>query len=139
MSNETATPSVVTPKEKKTRNVQDRTYKVVSLPTDRERLPPQLKALVTVIEDAAKDGAPVSRKAALAAWIAACGSKAAESVFTSYIHALISFAFMDKIPVVAAGTEKKILSAEERKAKLLDMISKLPDADKKELLAKLGA
>jgi len=123
--------------EPKVRKAVSTAYKVASLPENREKLSPQLRALVNAIDElqvAAEDGSmTVKRSEVFAAWAKAVNSEDGEKVFASYIHQLISFAFIERIG--EAGVARKVLSPEERKAKLMNMISKLSASDRAELLA----
>jgi len=114
-------------------------YEVVSLPTNRDRLSPQLRALVDAVDETKQEiGGKqiVARATLLAAWSAKIGSESGDKVFASYMHQLLSFAFLDRIGSNAAP--KKVISPMERKQKLMDMLAKLPEADRKELLASMG-
>lgn len=116
-------------------------YEVVSLPSNRDRLSPQLRALVDTIDTCTQDinGKKIVFRAEIfTKWTLAIGSESGDKVFASYMHQLLSFAFLDRVD---AGTSKpkKVISPMERKQKLLDMLAKLPEADRKELLASMGA
>ena len=123
--------------EPKVRKVVSTSYKVASLPANREKLSPQLRALVNAIDElqvAGEDGSmTVKRSEVFAKWAADVKSEEGEKVFASYIHQLISFAFIERIGE-AGGAARKILSPEERKAKLMNMIAKLSEQDRAELL-----
>ncbi len=114
-------------------------YEVVSLPTNRDRLSPQLRALVDVIDESKTEiGGKqiVARAIILAKWMERIGSESGDKVFASYMHQLLSFAFLDRVGTTS--TPKKVISPMERKQKLMDMLAKLPEADRKELLASMG-
>jgi len=125
---------------KKEKNKAATAYEVISLPSNRDRLSPQLRALVDVIDESKEEiGGKqiVARAIILAKWTNKVGSESGDKVFASYMHQLLSFAFLDRIGTSA--TPKKVISPMERKQKLMDMLAKLPEADRKELLASMGA
>lgn len=114
-------------------------YEVVDLPKNREKLGPQLRALVEAVDETKEEigGKQVVFRARLfAKWTDKVGSESGDKVFASYMHQLLSFAFLERIGV--AATPKKVISPMERKQKLLDMLAKLPEADRKELLASMA-
>ena len=77
------------------------------------------------------------RSEIFAKWASAIGSESGDKVFASYMHQLLSFAFLDRVGNGTA-TPKKVISPLERKEKLMAMLAKLPEADRKELLASMG-
>jgi hypothetical protein len=134
------TDTVVETAEPKARKAVQTTYKVLSLPTLREKLSPQLRALVNAIDQLQTVGTEenaglmiVKRAEVFSAWAKAVDSEDGEKVFASYIHQLISFAFIERLGD-SGGVARKILSPEERKAKLMNMIAKLSESDRAELL-----
>lgn len=125
--------------EKKEKKAAATSYEVVSLPSNRDRLSPQLRALVDAIDENTEEVGGkkvVFRARLLAKWMEKIGSESGDKVFASYMHQLLSFAFLDRIGTNA--TPKKVISPMERKQKLMDMLAKLPEADRKELLASMG-
>src|SRR5713101_3193518 len=101
MSNETMTASTAEPKVRKAVST---TYKVLSLPENREKLSPQLRALVNAIDMLQEAGEGenagfnvVMRKDVFTQWSKDVNSEDGEKVFASYIHQLISFAFIERI------------------------------------------
>lgn len=126
-------------KKKKEKTKAATSYEVVSLPPNRDRLSPQLRALVDAVDENTEDiggKKVVFRARILAKWSEKIGSESGDKVFASYMHQLLSFAFLDRIGTNAAP--KKVISPMERKQKLMDMLAKLPEADRKELLASMG-
>lgn len=124
---------------KKEKNKAATSYEVISLPSNRDRLSPQLRALVDAVDENTEEiaGKKVIFRARLfAKWSEKVGSESGDKVFASYMHQLLSFAFLDRIGTNAAP--KKVISPIERKQKLMDMLAKLPEADRKELLASMG-
>ncbi len=114
-------------------------YEVISLPTQRDRLSPQLRGLVDAIDECTEDieGKKIVYRARLLdKWKSKVGSESGDKVFASYMHQMLSFAFLDRVGTTT--TPKKIISPMERKQKLLGMLSQLPEADRLELLAQLG-
>lgn len=77
-------------------------YEVVSLPSNLDRLSPQLKALVTTI-DFLKEGidgkSVIDRDKVYQSWLSDLGLETNDKVFASYIHQLIQFAFLDRMNV----------------------------------------
>lgn len=134
------TDTVVMEAPTKEKKASATSYKVVSLPAVRERLSPQLRALVQAIDDSQREingEQIVLRSEIFAKWASAIGSESGDKVFASYMHQLLSFAFLDRVGGTA--TPKKVISPLERKEKLMAMLAKLPEADRKELLASMGA
>jgi hypothetical protein len=132
--------AVETAAEPKARKQVQTAYKVLSLPTLREKLSPQLRALVNSIDELQVAGEGdnaglmiVKRAEVFNSWAKAVDSEDGEKVFASYIHQLISFAFIERLGD-SGGVARKILSPEERKAKLMNMIAKLSESDRAELL-----
>ena len=128
----------VTPKKDKAKAAT--AYEVVSLPSQRDRLSPQLRALVDAIDENTEEvngKKTIFRARLFAKWSEKIGSESGDKVFASYMHQMLSFAFLDRIGGTTVA--KKVISPAERKAKLMDMLAKLPEADRKELLASLAS
>lgn len=122
-------------KEAKEARVKATQYAVLSMPSNKERLSPQLRALVAAFERCAVDGFAF-RSAVYALWAELCATTNGEKVFASYIHQLTSFGFIDRVGEAKAAP-RKVLTADERKTKLRDMLAKLSDADRAEFIASL--
>ncbi len=71
------------------------TYKVNSLPNNREKLSPQINALIQAIEKCQKDNF-VKRAEVFDAWSKMTSSTDNDKVFASHIHDLIQYDFLDK-------------------------------------------
>jgi hypothetical protein len=104
------------------------TYEVVSLPSNIDRLSPQLKALVNTIsflsED--QDGKKViDRDKVYTSWLEDIGMEANDKVFASYIHQLIQFAFLDRMNV----KPKKEHTVEELKKMIAKQMKLLKEAE----------
>lgn len=125
--------------DKKDKKKTATSYEVVSLPPQRDRLSPQLRALVDAIDETTEEingKKMVFRARLFAKWSEKVGSESGDKVFASYMHQMLSFAFLDRAG--GATQVKKVISPAERKQKLMDMLAKLPEADRKELLASLA-
>ena len=132
-----ANTATASPKERaKVRTI----YIVTTLPANRQKLSPQLRALVASIDECQVQNAEgksiVYRDEIFASWSKAIGSESGDKVFASYMHQLLSFAFLERIE--GEHKPRKIVSPEERKSKMKEMLSKLSEADRKEILASLG-
>jgi hypothetical protein len=104
-------------------------YEVVSLPSNRERLSPQLLALVTTIDFLKEeiDGKQViDRDKVYLSWLADIEMETNDKVFASYIHQLIQFAFLDRMNV----KPKKEQTVEELKKMIEKQMKLLKQAEK---------
>lgn len=105
-------------------------YEVVSLPSNRDRLSPQLLSLVTTIEflSEEQDGKKViDRDKVYLSWLEEINMTSNDKVFASYIHQLVQFAFLDRMNI----KEKKVQSVDELKkmiAKQMQLL-KLAEAE----------
>lgn len=105
-------------------------YKINSLPSNKEKLSPQLQKLVETIDFCQVDKV-INRDEVYKMWLVEINSESNDKVFASYIHQLIQFDFIDRIdskPKVEMTIEQKrtlfmkqmkLMTAEERQA-LLD-------------------
>lgn len=104
-------------------------YEVVSLPSNRERLSPQLLALVNTIEFHRQeiDGKSViDRDEIYKSWMADLDGQSNDKVFASYIHQLIQFAFLDRMNV----KPKKEPTVDELKKMIAKQMQLLKKAEK---------
>jgi len=106
-------------------------YEVVSLPSNRERLAPQLHVLVATIEEQMSNSRIVSRDDVYKAWIEKLNLESNDKVFASYIHQLVQFAFLDRLNV----KPKKESSVAELKQMIEKQMLLLKEAEKAEELA----
>lgn len=116
-------------------------YEVISLPMNRQRLSPQLLALVETIEeqmnfDIDNPTTVIDRDDVYKSWLSKIDMAENDKVFASYIHQLISFAFIDRLNV----KPKKEQTVEELKAMIAKQMKLLKQAEKDaELAAELAA
>ncbi len=106
-------------------------YEVVSLPSNREKLSPQLKALVNTIEFLKEDVDGkffVDRDKVYQSWLDDIDMTNNDKVFASYIHQLIQFAFIDRVEVERKA--KKVHTVDELKAMIEKQIKMLKIAEK---------
>jgi len=106
-------------------------YEVVSLPSNREKLSPQLKALVNTIEFLKEDVDGkffVDRDKVYQSWLDAIDMTNNDKVFASYIHQLVQFAFIDRVEVERKA--KKVHTVDELKAMIEKQIKMLKIAEK---------
>lgn len=104
-------------------------YEVISLPTNKDRLSPQLFALVNTIDfmKADLDGKMViDRDEVYKSWLADIDMVSNDKVFASYIHQLVQFAFLDRMNV----KPKKEQSVEELKKMIAKQMKLLEQAEK---------
>lgn len=108
-------------------------YEVVSLPSNRQKLAPQLQVLVETIEEQMdKTTRIVSRDDVYKSWIEKLKLESNDKVFASYIHQLVSFAFLDRLNVKA----KKEPTVAELKEMIAKQMQLLKEAEKAEELAR---
>ena len=103
------------------------TYEIVSLPS-KEKLSPQLKALISSIEflsEEADGKTIIDRDKLYKSWLADINMEANEKVFASYIHQLITFAFIDRMNI----KPKKALSVDELKKMIAKQMALLAKAE----------
>ncbi|HEY8780155.1 MAG TPA: hypothetical protein VIM16_00935 [Mucilaginibacter sp.] len=106
-------------------------YEVVSLPSNREKLSPQLKALVNTIEFLKEDVDGkffVDRDKVYQSWLDDIDMTNNDKVFASYIHQLVQFAFIDRVEVERKA--KKVHTVDELKAMIEKQIKMLKIAEK---------
>jgi len=106
-------------------------YEVVSLPSNREKLSPQLKALVNTIDFLKEDVDGkffVDRDKVYQSWLDDIDMTNNDKVFASYIHQLIQFAFIDRVEVERKA--KKVHTVDELKAMIEKQIKMLKIAEK---------
>lgn len=106
-------------------------YEVISLPSNLDRLSPQLKALVTTIDFLSEDidgKKVIDRDKVYLSWLADINMESNDKVFASYIHQLIQFAFLDRMNV----KEKKVQTVEELKKMIEKQMKLLKQAEKDE-------
>ena len=99
-------------------------YEVISLPTNRDRLSPQLKSLVETIDflkEEINGRVEVDRDKVYKMWLDDIGLEENDKVFASYIHQLISFAFLERLNVKPKKTTEDI---KKMMAKQLSLMSK---------------
>ncbi len=104
-------------------------YEVISLPTNKDRLSPQLLALVNTIEFLSEDQdgkKVIDRDEVYKSWLADIDMASNDKVFASYIHQLIQFAFLDRMNV----KPKKEQTVEELKAMIAKQMKLLKQAEK---------
>jgi len=112
---------------KKSKKV-DITYKVNTLPSNRQKLSPQIQALVEAIELSVNEDGIVKRQDVLDNWSKLTKSEDNLKVFASHIHDLIQYDLLDKMTSVI-----------DPKTKIKSMLDKMSDSDKAELIAELQA
>lgn len=108
-------------------------YEVVSLPTNKDRLSPQLLALVTTIDFLKEDidgKSVIDRDKVYQSWLSDINMESNDKVFASYIHQLIQFAFLDRMNV----KPKKEQTVEELKKMIEKQMKLLKQAEKDEEL-----
>lgn len=134
-------------------------YEVISLPTNKDRLSPQLLALVNTIDFLKTDvggKSVIDRDEVYKSWLADIDMESNDKVFASYIHQLIQFAFLDRLNVKPKkeqtveelkkmiAKQMKLLQQAEKTAELLDaetakgnakIVNKLDIAEAEELIA----
>ena len=101
-------------------------YEVVSLPNNRERLSPQLKALVETIDFLKEeiDGKLIiDRDKVYQSWLDDLELETNDKVFASYIHQLIQFAFLDRLNV-PISKPKSVEQLKKMIAKQMEMLKK---------------
>lgn len=106
-------------------------YEVISLPSNKERLSPQLLALVNTIEFLSEDidgKKVIDRDKVYLSWLADIEMESNDKVFASYIHQLIQFAFLDRMNV----KPKKEQTVEELKKMIEKQMKLLKQAEKDE-------
>jgi hypothetical protein len=106
-------------------------YEVVSLPSNREKLSPQLKALVNTIDFLKEDVDGkffVDRDKVYQSWLDDIDMTNNDKVFASYIHQLVQFAFIDRVEVERKA--KKVHTVDELKAMIEKQIKMLKIAEK---------
>lgn len=104
-------------------------YEVVSLPTNKDRLSPQLLALVNTIDFLKTDvdgKSVIDRDEVYKSWLADIDMTTNDKVFASYIHQLIQFAFLDRLNV----KEKKEPTVDELKKMIAKQMKLLEKAEK---------
>jgi hypothetical protein len=104
-------------------------YEVISLPTNKERLSPQLLALVNTIDFLKEDvdgKSVIDRDQVYKSWLADLDMESNDKVFASYIHQLIQFAFLDRMNV----KPKKEQTVEELKKMIAKQMKLLEQAEK---------
>ena len=104
-------------------------YEVVSLPTNKDRLSPQLLALVNTIDFLKTDvdgKSVIDRDEVYKSWLADIDMTSNDKVFASYIHQLIQFAFLDRLNV----KEKKEPTVDELKKMIAKQMKLLEKAEK---------
>lgn len=104
-------------------------YEVVSLPNNKERLSPQLLALVNTIDflKADVEGKQViDRDEVYKSWLADIDMTSNDKVFASYIHQLVQFAFLDRMNV----KPKKEQTIDELKKMIAKQMLLLKKAEK---------
>lgn len=105
-------------------------YEVVSLPTNKDRLSPQLLALVNTIDflktEDANGKSVIDRDEVYKSWLADIDMTTNDKVFASYIHQLIQFAFLDRLNV----KEKKEPTVDELKKMIAKQMALLAKAEK---------
>lgn len=104
-------------------------YEVISLPTNKDRLSPQLLALVNTIDFLKSDidgKSVIDRDEVYKSWLADIDMASNDKVFASYIHQLIQFAFLDRMNV----KPKKEQTVEELKAMIAKQMLLLKKAEK---------
>lgn len=110
------------------------TYEVVSLPTNRDRLSPQLQKLVESIEFLVEetDGKrTVDRDKLYKLWLSEIGLDDNDKVFASYIHQLIQFAFLDRMNVKPPKT------IEQQKTMLMKQLAMMSKEDRQAIVDSL--
>ena len=103
-------------------------YEVVSLPSNRDRLSPQLLKLVETIDflkEEIEGKQVIDRDKVYSSWLEEIGMEANDKVFASYIHQLIQFAFLDRMSV----KEKKPKTVEELKKMIAKQMKLLKEAE----------
>ena len=106
------------------------TYEVVSLPTNLDRLSPQLLKLVETIQflkDEVDGKFIIDRDKVYSSWLEEINMESNDKVFASYIHQLIQFAFLDRMNV----KPKKEHSVEELKKMIAKQMQLLKLAEAK--------
>jgi len=104
-------------------------YEVISLPTNKDRLSPQLLALVNTIDFLKSDvdgKSVIDRDEVYKSWLADIDMESNDKVFASYIHQLIQFAFLDRLNV----KEKKEPTIDELKKMIAKQMALLAKAEK---------
>lgn len=120
-------------------------YEVISLPSNRERLAPQLLALVNTIEFHRQDvdgKSVIDRDEVYKSWLADIDMTTNDKVFASYIHQLIQFAFLDRMNVKPKKEQtveelKKMIAKQMQLLKQAEKTAELLDAETAEANAKL--
>lgn len=111
-------------------------YEVVSLPTNKDRLSPQLLALVNTIDFLKEDidgKSVIDRDKVYQSWLEDIQMETNDKVFASYIHQLIQFAFLDRMNV----KPKKEHSVEELKKMIEKQMKLLKQAEKDEAMTEV--
>ena len=104
-------------------------YEVISLPTNKDRLSPQLLALVNTIDFLKTDvngKSVIDRDEVYKSWLADIDMASNDKVFASYIHQLIQFAFLDRLNV----KPKKEQTVDELKKMIAKQMLLLKKAEK---------
>jgi len=105
-------------------------YEVISLPTNKDRLSPQLLALVNTIDflraDDVNGKSVIDRDEVYKSWLADIDMASNDKVFASYIHQLIQFAFLDRLNV----KPKKEQTVDELKKMIAKQMLLLKKAEK---------
>lgn len=112
-------------------NKQSIQYEVISLPTNKERLSPQLLSLVNNIDfhkEEVDGKGIIDRDLLYKSWLEDINSEDNDKVFASYIHQLIQFAFLDRMNVKPKKTVK------EKKAMLTKQLSLMSKAELQEVI-----
>ncbi len=111
-------------------------YEVVSLPSNKDRLSPQLLALVNTIDFLKEDvdgKQVIDRDKVYQSWLEDIEMENNDKVFASYIHQLIQFAFLDRMNV----KPKKEQTVDELKKMIEKQMKLLKEAEKAEEQTKL--
>ncbi len=106
-------------------------YEVISLPSNRDRLSPQLLSLVNSIEFLTVEingKKVVERDELYKLWLSEINSDDNDKVFASYIHQLIQFAFLDRMDVKPPKT------VEQQKAMLMKQMSLMSKEDRQAII-----
>ncbi len=106
-------------------------YEVISLPSNRDRLSPQLLSLVNSIEFMAVEingKRIIERELLYKTWLAEIEMDDNDKVFASYIHQLIQFAFLDRMDVKPPKT------VEQQKAMLMKQMSLMSKEDRQAII-----
>jgi len=106
-------------------------YEVVSLPTNKDRLSPQLLSLVNTIDflkEETEGKIFVDRDKVYKSWLEDINMESNDKVFSSYIHQLIQFGFMDRLNVKPKKT------IDEKKVMLMKQLSLMSKDDRESIL-----